>query len=383
MASTDKARRERADVVVFSYASVFSGKVHSRCNSEKLSESHFLVCLWKGKFHTKFSWRLAFPLFRGVFESHHLPTNSFPTTNQYEPTMENNQNNNSQTPDERIPNMMPQQGTGQSGFAPAVGPGSQQVPPHVFSLMTNPSLAAAAAASPLFPPAAMLSNPGAFLAVPGAFGAMNSMGSSQGAGNGGTQNQSGMMVPNMMMMNSANGSGMTPIAPMGGMSGFHGAGGMGTMNLQSITQGLGSTSGNETDSRKGKGRRPDLTPEERAKQNRDRNREHARSTRLRKKAYVQKLKELVEGLHAERTEEVRQRRVAIQHLAETQNVRRAVVRSFLRFHANFEVDERKWSTILEEDAWLKQPVTPYRSFRRAEIEQVCFHKFVSLYALAP
>jgi hypothetical protein len=89
---------------------------------------------------------------------------------------------------------------------------------------------------------------------------------------------------------------------------------------------------------------------------------------------VQKLKELVEGLHAERTEEVRQRRVAIQHLAETQNVRRAVVRSFLRFHANFEPDERKWSTILEEDAWLKQPVTPYRSFRRAEIEQVrCFY----------
>ena len=118
-------------------------------------------------------------------------------------------------------------------------------------------------------------------------------------------------------------------------------------------------------------RRTDLTPEERAKQNRDRNREHARSTRLRKKAYVQKLKELVEGLHAERTEEVRQRRVAIQHLAEMQNVRRGVVRSFLRFHAQFEPDPRKWETILEDDFWLKQPVTPYRSFPRTEIEQVC------------
>lgn len=117
-------------------------------------------------------------------------------------------------------------------------------------------------------------------------------------------------------------------------------------------------------------RKGQMTSEERAKHNRDRNREHARSTRLRKKAYVQKLKELVEGLHAERTEEVRQRRVAIQHLAEVQTVRRKVVRSFLQLHSSFTADERKWSTVLEEDFWLKQPVTPYRSFRRAEIEKV-------------
>jgi len=114
----------------------------------------------------------------------------------------------------------------------------------------------------------------------------------------------------------------------------------------------------------------ELTPAERAKQNRDRNREHARSTRLRKKAYVQKLKELVEGLHAERAEQVRARRVAVQHLAEKQQVRRGVVRSFLQFHCEFETEEKKWKTILEEDFWLKQPVTPYRSFRRAEIEKV-------------
>lgn len=120
----------------------------------------------------------------------------------------------------------------------------------------------------------------------------------------------------------------------------------------------------------GKGTKGDVSAEDRAQQNRDRNREHARSTRLRKKAYVQKLKELVEGLHAERTEEARQRRVAIQHLAEMQNVRRIVVRNFLSFLSNYETDERKWATILEDDFWLKQPVTPYRSFRRAEIEKV-------------
>lgn len=128
--------------------------------------------------------------------------------------------------------------------------------------------------------------------------------------------------------------------------------------------------GAKKDDKAGRSRRSDLTPEERAKQNRDRNREHARSTRLRKKAYVQKLKELVEGLHAERTEEARKRRVAVQHLAEVQGVRRAVVRSFLKFHSSYESDPRKWMTILEDNFWFKQPVTPYRSFQRAEIEQV-------------
>lgn len=285
-------------------------------------------------------------------------------------TMDNNHNGGGQpqNQDGMRSMMQQQQGTGQGGYASAMASGAQQVPPHMMSLMTNPALAAAAAASPLFPPAAMLSNPGAFLAMPGAFGAMGGMQGPQGS-NVGNSGASGMMIPNMMMMNAQGGHGMAPIAPMGTMSGFQTHGGVG-INMQALSQGMGNCSGNEQDSRNGKGRRTELTPDQRARQNRDRNREHARSTRLRKKAYVQKLKELVEGLHAERTEEVRQRRVAIQHLAETQNVRRAVVRSFLRFHANFEQDERKWSTILEEDAWLKQPVTPYRSFRRAEIEQV-------------
>lgn len=118
-------------------------------------------------------------------------------------------------------------------------------------------------------------------------------------------------------------------------------------------------------------RRSNLSASDKAKQNRDRNREHARSTRLRKKAYVQKLKELVDGLHAERTEEVRKRRVAVQHLAEVQSVRRTVVRTFLRFHSKCESDPRKWMTLFEDNFWLKQPVTPYRSFRRTEIEQEC------------
>ena len=46
------------------------------------------------------------------------------------------------------------------------------------------------------------------------------------------------------------------------------------------------------------------------------------------------------------------------------------MKKFLAFLVGYVTDERKWSTLLEDDFWLKQPVTPYRSFRRADIEKV-------------
>lgn len=138
------------------------------------------------------------------------------------------------------------------------------------------------------------------------------------------------------------------------------------------------------------------TSEQRKQTSRDRNREHARCTRLRKKAYVNKLKELVDGLHTERNEDSRKRRVAVQQLAEIHALRRRVVHTFLDYHAKFEVDYTKWALILEcssssssgddgnntcttdgsgsnsndEEFFFKQPVTPYRSFRRSEIQKV-------------
>ena len=129
------------------------------------------------------------------------------------------------------------------------------------------------------------------------------------------------------------------------------------------------------------------TTEQKKQTSRDRNREHARCTRLRKKAYVTKLKELVDGLHAERNEDARKRRVAVQHLAEIQELRRKVVHTFLDYHSKFEGDYNKWSLILEggdgkndeEEFSLKQPVTPYRSFRRSEIQKVRFWLEVVMY----
>lgn len=90
-----------------------------------------------------------------------------------------------------------------------------------------------------------------------------------------------------------------------------------------------------------------------------------------------KLKELVDGLHAERNEDNRKRRVAVQHLSEIQAIRRKVVHTFLGYHAKFEGDRNKWNMILEtgdgddgELFRLKQPVTPFRSFSRCEIQNV-------------
>lgn len=244
----------------------------------------------------------------------------------------------------------PSKAPSQSNSAAGQPPGNataQAIPAHLMQMMTNPALAAATAASPLFPPAAMMSNPGAYLSMPGAFVA--------GA----------MQAQRQMRDNNGN----VPLLPNPSMNPFSQNNIMAMPILSSIAPPL-DPSETEQDRKKRANNPTDMSAEERAQQSRMRNREHARSTRLRKKAYVTKLKELVEGLHAERTEEVRQRRVAVQHLAEMQNVRRSVVRTFLRYHASYETDERKWQMLMEDDFWLKQPVTPYRSFRSSDIEKV-------------
>jgi len=224
-------------------------------------------------------------------------------------------------------------------------------PQHLMGLMSsNPALAASS--HPLFPPSAMLSNPGAFLALqPEAFVAVGAAFAQQ-------QQQAAPSSATMYHNNTKTSATNSAKAP-----------------LQAAATG-GGDHNNHSNAAAAFQQHPldkeeFLTPAQRAKQNRDRNREHARSTRMRKKAYVQKLKDLVEGLHAERAEQVRARRVAVQHLAEQQQVRRSVVRRFLQYHCNFERAPRQWKTLLEDDFWLKQPVTPYRAFRRAEIEKVC------------
>lgn len=131
--------------------------------------------------------------------------------------------------------------------------------------------------------------------------------------------------------------------------------------------------------KKPKSEKTELSQEVKAQQNRERNREHARSTRLRKKAYVQQLKEMAEGLREIQTTEIRQRRMAAQKMMDIKVSRRRLVQTVLAYHAAYESDPSKWRAVIEESFWFKQPVTPFRSFRRSEVEKVsislCFRRY--------
>jgi hypothetical protein len=123
-------------------------------------------------------------------------------------------------------------------------------------------------------------------------------------------------------------------------------------------------------SKKTKEPSPELSSAAKANQSRERNREHARSTRLRKKAYVQQLKEMADGLRAIQAEEILKRRRAVQKRMDDQKVRRVMIQTALSYHSSYESDPLKWAAIVEESFWFKQPVTPFRSFRRSEVEKV-------------
>jgi len=112
-----------------------------------------------------------------------------------------------------------------------------------------------------------------------------------------------------------------------------------------------------------------MTPAEKAKANRDRNREHARNTRLRKKAYLEKLKTTVDELCRERDTLVSERAGAANLLVEMHNTRTEVLMSFFALRSGYERQRELWSSILDESCFAcVMPVTPYRSFPASEVQ---------------
>jgi len=112
-----------------------------------------------------------------------------------------------------------------------------------------------------------------------------------------------------------------------------------------------------------------MTPQEKAKANRDRNREHARNTRLRKKAYLEKLKGTVDELCKERDTLVSERAGAANLLVEMHNTRTEVLMSFFALRSTNEKRRKLWATILDESCFAcVMPVTPYRSFPASEVQ---------------
>jgi len=112
-----------------------------------------------------------------------------------------------------------------------------------------------------------------------------------------------------------------------------------------------------------------MTPAQKAKANRDRNREHARNTRLRKKAYLEKLKTTVDELCKERDTLVSERAGAANLLVEMHNTRTEVLMSFFALRSTNEKRRNLWSSILDESCFAcAMPVTPYRSFPASEVQ---------------
>jgi PAS domain S-box-containing protein len=112
-----------------------------------------------------------------------------------------------------------------------------------------------------------------------------------------------------------------------------------------------------------------MTEEEKVVANRDRNREHARNTRLRKKAYLEKLKATVDELCRERDSLVTERASSANLLVEMHNTRTEVLMSFFALRTSNEKRRKLWSSILDESCFVcVMPVTPYRSFPASEVQ---------------
>jgi hypothetical protein len=119
-------------------------------------------------------------------------------------------------------------------------------------------------------------------------------------------------------------------------------------------------------------RRQNLTPDERARQNRDRNREHARNTRLRKKAYVEELKRTLTELVAQRDAADFEKRQAAQRELEQREVRFRVIEEFLKLRGRNETNFARWAAILEDAFSLTVPMTDYRKGvqSRTSVDQI-------------
>jgi len=110
-------------------------------------------------------------------------------------------------------------------------------------------------------------------------------------------------------------------------------------------------------------RRATLTADERARQNRDRNREHARNTRLRKKAYVEELKRTLTELVSQRDAQDLEKRHEKQRDLEVREVRYRVMEEFLKLRASGSDTNllARWVAILEDGFTLTLPQTDYRA----------------------
>jgi hypothetical protein len=99
----------------------------------------------------------------------------------------------------------------------------------------------------------------------------------------------------------------------------------------------------------------------------EKNREHAKNTRIRKKNFVEALKESIRQLMEEQEEVDRDRKVSINRVIEQTKTRKKVLQDVLNQRCNGTLDIDIWNTLVEEEFVLSLPITPYRSFPPSEV----------------
>lgn len=104
--------------------------------------------------------------------------------------------------------------------------------------------------------------------------------------------------------------------------------------------------------------------DERAK---EKNRYHAKNTRIRKKNYIESLKDRLVELCHERELTFDMRKDAVKLLAAKVEQRIKNLESFFFYRCNGEVSRKLWEGIVDDDICLTLPVTPYRSFDPSQL----------------
>eukprot|EP01036_Dinobryon_divergens_P026503 gene26503-35166_t len=123
----------------------------------------------------------------------------------------------------------------------------------------------------------------------------------------------------------------------------------------------GGGSDNDTSKRKFPTKKVD------AQNAREKNREHAKNTRMRKKNYIESLKENIKQLTDEREQSDLKRKASLSKLADQTILRKKVLQQMFFFRSIGELDPAKWNSILDESFTLVMPITPYRSFPPSEV----------------
>lgn len=108
----------------------------------------------------------------------------------------------------------------------------------------------------------------------------------------------------------------------------------------------------------------------------EKNREHAKNTRIRKKNYLEALKDSIRVLTEDRERVERDRKVSLSRLLEQATVRKKVLADIMNFRVIGMLDRNVWATLVDENVEVVLPITPYRSFPPSE---VCFLPLLSLF----